>query len=108
MSAVIQAEIDKYLGGHYFEIGELSLIDIDVDSVIQAAVENVVKTQQDILAAQNRKSAVEIDAQANEILRKSLERDGGMTAVLQKAVESGRVTFWVLPSDMQLVAPTLP
>ncbi|MFA5558161.1 MAG: SPFH domain-containing protein [Methanofastidiosum sp.] len=107
VGAVIQREIDSYMGGHYIEIGDLSLIDIDVNATVQTAVENVVKTQQDILAAQNRKEAAEIDAQANEILRKSLQGEGGMTAVLQKAVESGKVTFWVLPSDMQLVAPTI-
>lgn len=108
VGAVIQREIDSYMGGKYIQIGDLSLIDIDVNSTVQTAVENVVKTQQDILAAQNRKAAAEIDAQANEILRKSLQGEGGMTAVLQKAVESGKVTFWVLPSDMEMVAPTLP
>jgi len=104
---VIQREIDNYMGGHYIDVGTLSLIDINADPAVQTQIENVAATQQQILAAENRYKAAQIDAQANEVLRKSLQGEGGMTAVLQKAVESGRITFWVLPSDMQITAPTI-
>jgi hypothetical protein len=103
---VIQNRIDGYMGGHYIKVLKLSLTSAHPDSTVQTEIEKIAAAQQAIATAEYNKQAAVKNAEANTILRKSLEGEGGMTAVLQKAVDSGRITFWVLPSDMQITVPT--
>ena len=107
VAAVIQSRIDAYMNGHYIQVLSLSLTSAKPDDTVQAEIERIAASQQAIQTAENNKLAAEKTALANEILRKSLQGEGGMTAILQKAVESGKVTFWVLPSDMQIVGPSV-
>lgn len=106
VAAVIQSRVDAYMNGHYVQILNLSLTKATPDLSVQAEIERIAAAQQSVLSANYRRDAAKVDAEANEMLRKSLQGEGGMTAVLQKAVEGGRITFWVLPTGTDLVAPT--
>jgi len=108
VAVVIQNRIDAHMGGHYIKIGVLQVTNAKPDGTVQLEIEKIAAAQQAVQSAEYRKQAAEIDAKANVMLRESLQGEGGMTAVLQKAVESGRITFWVLPSDMEIVGPTAP
>jgi regulator of protease activity HflC (stomatin/prohibitin superfamily) len=106
VAAIIQTRIDAYMNGHYIKVINLSLTTASPESTVQNEIEKISAAQQSVQTAENNRLAAEKNAQANILLRESLQGEGGMTAVLQKAVDSGRITFWVLPSDMNIVGPT--
>jgi hypothetical protein len=62
-----------------------------------------------VLTAQNEIAQRAAEAEAIKALNEGLA-EGGMPYVLLKAIESGKISFWVLPSDsgVTLQAPGLP
>jgi hypothetical protein len=62
-----------------------------------------------VLTAQNEIAQRTAEAEAIKALNQGLSQ-AGMPYVLLKAIESGKISFWVLPSDsgVTLQAPSLP
>jgi len=65
----------------------------------------------------NRTSQIQIQTKQNEVAQRSAEADAirklnealaaaGQNYVLLKAIESGKITFWVLPEGQNLTLPT--
>lgn len=59
----------------------------------------------EVLTKQNEIKQREAEAKAIAALRDALER-GGFNYVLLKAIESGKITFWVLPNGLNVTIPS--
>ena len=71
---------------------------IDIpDDVVQAFKDNQTSLIQ-VQTSQNEIAQREAEASAIEALNRGLAK-GGMNYVMLKAIESGKISFWVLPSD---------
>jgi|WetSurMetagenome_2_1015567.scaffolds.fasta_scaffold33788_2 regulator of protease activity HflC (stomatin/prohibitin superfamily) len=109
VAAVIQSRIDNYMNGHYIQVLSLSLTKATPDGTVQTEIEKIAAAKQAIETAKNNLEAAKKTAEANKILQESLKGEGGMTAIMQKAVEKGLVTFWVVNGqDLTVTGPTTP
>jgi hypothetical protein len=101
----LQRDMDNYMGGHYVQVVQFQLNDITPeDSNIVSAIAARTAAQQSVQTAQQQLAAAQYQAQANKERAASLESKGGMAAVLDDAVKSGKVTFWVLNGQNLTVA----
>jgi hypothetical protein len=76
--------------------------------VVKAYTDN--RTSQiQVLTSQNQIAQREAEAKAIEALNKGLAQ-AGMPYVMLRAIESGKINFWVLPSDsgVSLQVPSSP
>ena len=104
----LQADLDSYMGGHYVDVVQFQLNDITpADPAIVSAIAARTAAQQAVQTAQQEFNAAKFKADANRAIAQSLETKGGTAAVLSKAVDSGKVTFWVLNGqNLTVAAPT--
>ncbi len=82
---------------------------IDIPDNVVAAFEANKTSQIQVTTSQNQIAQREAEAKAIDALNEALSK-AGMNYVLIKAIESGKITFWVLPSDsgVTLQAPGVP
>jgi hypothetical protein len=105
----LQRDMDSYMGGHYVQVVQFQLNDITPqDPNIVNAIAARTAAQQSVQTAQQQLAAAQYQAEANKERAASLESKGGMTAVLDDAVKSGKVTFWVLNGQNLTVAGPQP
>jgi hypothetical protein len=85
------------MDGKYVRVIRFQLNDLTpADPNIVAAIAKRTAAQQDVQTAQQELAAAKYRAEKNVAIAESLQTKGGMTAVLDEAVKSGKVTFWVL------------
>jgi regulator of protease activity HflC (stomatin/prohibitin superfamily) len=82
---------------------------VDIPQSVSDAFEANRTSQIKVLTAQNEIAQRTAEAEAIKALNQGLSQ-AGMPYVLLKAIESGKISFWVLPSDsgVTLQAPSLP
>jgi regulator of protease activity HflC (stomatin/prohibitin superfamily) len=90
--------------GPNFETGEpcspptFAIKRLDIPKDVAAAFQANRTSQIKVATSQNEIAQREAEAQAIEALNKGLAQ-AGMPYVLLRAIESGKISFWVLPSD---------
>jgi regulator of protease activity HflC (stomatin/prohibitin superfamily) len=80
---------------------------IDIPKGVAAAFEDNRTSQIQVLTAQNTIAQREAEAKAIDALNQGLQK-AGMPYVLLRAIESGKVNFWVLPDDSGLTLQAPP
>jgi hypothetical protein len=82
---------------------------VDIPKDVAKAFEDNQTSQIQVLTSQNEIAQRTAEAQAINALNEGLSK-AGMPYVLLKGIESGKISFWVLPSDsgVTLQAPTTP
>lgn len=82
---------------------------VDIPADVASAFERNRTSQIEVLTSENEIAQREAEARAIAALNEGLAQ-AGMPYVLLKAIESGKVSFWVLPSDgdVSLQAPGVP
>jgi hypothetical protein len=82
---------------------------VDIPEGVASAFEDNRTSQIKVLTSQNEIAQRAAEAEAIKALNEGLSQ-AGMPYVLLRAIESGKISFWVLPSDsgVTLQAPSVP
>lgn len=115
VSKQLNVRIISVLGGNFFcetswlpgkPCGDMQFIikRVTVPDEVANAYEKNAQSLIDVQTAANRVKQAEQQRQEIEKLNAALARSGGQY-VLLKAIESGQIKFWVLPSDTNLTVP---
>ncbi len=104
--------VNSNLGGPFFVDIRFQINDVDVPEGVAAGYDRIKAAQ---LLSQTRTEEVnqaEQQAQAAEALARATQSEGYLELrkieAMEKAVDSGKVSFWVLPEDATMAAPAPP
>lgn len=118
VEAQLQARVAEVLGGNYFcgptynpggSCGPISFVikRVTLPVSVVESYQQIKVSQNTIQVRQNEVQQAELQAEAVRVVNEALDAAANSQSyVLLEAIKSGKITFWVLPSDSGLTLTT--